>query len=34
MKELIGKIKLLPSDLPRKTAINKVDIFDQRNIAN
>ena len=34
MKELIGKIQLLPSDLPRTTAINKVDIFDESNIAS
>ena len=34
MKELIGKIKLKSSNLPRRVTINEVDIFDKRKIAN
>ena len=34
MKELIGKIKLKSSNLPRRITVNKVDIFDERKIAN
>ena len=34
MKELIGKIKLKSSNLPRRITINEVDIFDKRKIAN
>ena len=34
MKELVGKIKLKSSNLPRRTTVNKVDIFDERKIAN
>ena len=34
MNELIGKMKLKSSDLPRKITINEVDIFDKRKIAN
>ena len=34
MKELIGKIKLKSSNLPRRITVNEVDIFDERKIAN
>ena len=34
MKELIGKIKLKSSNLPRRITVNDVDIFDERIIAN
>ena len=34
MKELIGKIKLKSSNLPRRITVNDVDIFDERKIAN
>ena len=34
MKELVGKIKLKSSNLPRRITVNKVDIFDERKIAN
>ena len=34
MKELIGKIKLKSSNLPRRITINEVDIFDERKTAN
>ena len=34
MKELIGKIKLNSSNLPRRITVNEVDIFDGRKIAN
>ena len=34
MKELIGKIKLKSSNLPRRITVNKVDIFDERKTAN
>ena len=34
MKELIGKIKLKSSNLPRRITVNEVDIFDKRKIAN
>ena len=34
MKVLIGKIKLRSSNLPRRITVNKVDIFDEREIAN
>ena len=34
MKELIGKIKLKSSSLPRRISVNEVDIFDERKIAN
>ena len=34
MKELIGKIKLQSSNLPRRTTVNEVDIFDEHKIAN
>ena len=33
MKELIGKVKLKSSNLPRKITVNKVDLFDQTKIA-
>ena len=33
MKELIGKIKLKLSNLPRRITVNEVDIFDERKIA-
>ena len=32
--ELMGKIKLNPSNLPRKITVNEVDISDERKIAN
>ena len=34
MKELIGKIKLKSSNLPRRITVNEVDIFDERKIAS
>ena len=34
MKELIGKIKPKSSNLPRRITVDKVDIFDERKIAN
>ena len=34
MKELIGKMTLKPSNLPRKITVNKVDLFDQIKIAH
>ena len=34
MKELIGKIKLKSSKLPRRINVSDVDIFDERKIAN
>ena len=34
MKELVGKIKPKSSNLPRRITVNKVDIFDERKIAN
>ena len=34
MKELVGKIKLKSSNFPRRITVNKVDIFDERKIAN
>ena len=34
MKKLVGKIKLKSSNLPRRITVNKVDIFDERKIAN
>ena len=34
IKELIGKIKLKSSNLPRRITVNDVDIFDERKIAN
>ena len=34
MKELIGKIKPKSSNLPRIITVDKVDIFDERKIAN
>ena len=34
MKELIGKIKLKSSNLPRKITVNKVVTFNARKIAN
>ena len=34
MKELIGKVKLKSSNLPRKITVNKVDLFDQTKIAH
>ena len=34
MKELINKIKLKSSNLPRKITVNEVDIFDEFKIAN
>ena len=34
MKELVGKIKLKSSNLPRRITVIKVDIFDKRKIAN
>ena len=33
MKELIGKIKLKSSNLPRRITVSKVDIFDKSKIA-
>ena len=33
MKELIGKINLKSSNLPRRKTVNEVDIFDERKIA-
>ena len=34
MKELIGKIKLKSSNLPKRITVNDADIFDERKIAN
>ena len=34
MKELIGKIKVKSSNLPRRITVNEVNIFDKRKIAN
>ena len=34
MKELVGKIKLRSSNLPRRITVNEVDIFDERKTAN
>ena len=34
MKELVGKIKLKSSNLPRRITVIKVDIFDKRKIVN
>ena len=34
MKELIRKIKLKSSNLPRRITVNETDIFDVRKIAN
>ena len=34
MKEIIGKIKPKSSNLPRRITVDKVDIFDERKIAN
>ena len=34
MKELIGKVKLKSSNLPRKITVNKVDLFDETKIAH
>ena len=34
MKELVGKIKLKPSNLPRRVTLNEVDAFDEPKIAN
>ena len=34
MKELVRKIKLTSSNLPRRITVNKVDIFDELKIAN
>ena len=34
MKELVGKIKLKSSNLPRRITVNKVGIFDERKITN
>ena len=34
MKELIGKVKLKSSNLPRKITVNKVDLFDQTKIVH
>ena len=34
MKELLGKIKVKSSNLPRRVTVIKVDIFDERKIAN
>ena len=34
MKELMGKVKLKSSNLPRRITVNEVDIFDKRKIAN
>ena len=34
MKELLAKIKLKSSNLPIKITVNKIDIFDERKIAN
>ena len=33
MKELVGKIQLKSSNLPRRITVNKVDISDERKIA-
>ena len=34
MKELIGKIKLKSSKLPRRITVNDANIFDERKLAN
>ena len=34
MTELIGKIKLKPSNFPRKITVNEADIFNERKMAN
>ena len=34
LRELVGKIKLKSSKLPRRITVNKVGIFDDRKIAN
>ena len=34
MKELIGKVKLKSSNLPRETTVNKVDLLDETKIAH
>ena len=34
MKELIAKINLKSSNLPRRFTVNEVDIFDERKIIN
>ena len=34
MKELIGKVTLKSSNLPRKIAVNKVNLFDETEIAH
>ena len=34
MKELIGKLEIKSSNLPRRITANEVDIFDERKIAN
>ena len=34
MKELIGKMTIRSSNLPRKITVNKVDLFDQTKIAH
>ena len=34
IKELVGKIKPKSSNLPRRITVDKVDIFDDRKIAN
>ena len=34
MKELVGKIKLKPSNLPRRITVSEVDIFDERKIVS
>ena len=34
MTELIGKIKLKSSNLPRRIAVNDTDVFDERKTAN
>ena len=34
MKELIGKMTIKSSNLPRKITVNKVDLFDQTKIAH
>ena len=34
MKELIGKVRLKSSNLPRRITVNEADTFDERKIAN
>ena len=34
MKKLIGKMTLKSSNLPRKITVNKVDLFEETNIAH